>query len=322
MNIDKGVIHSLDRDLQSMILSEKPLNFNTSKDVEPFIAKLAKAFQSSPTASKAKLNSRSPFLSLIGTPINFIEETQKLAKQWFDHHIATMTVESSNLLFAMVDMGDFVSLAMFEVLSKNGYIKITQNEHGLENALVHNQAILPETFASVKNAFMVNLTTGETLVKFQDIRYRELLETILDCEIIANSKTSFQVVDTLVGTISEVREDSHFENIVKAKQVITDNVDFFDEIEPKQILKEVFDTFSEEEERLIDATFEQEHVQDMINLKMVNRTQAAKKHRIVTELGIEIILPLDILDISDVVNISTDINGQVSIELKDIGKIL
>ncbi|WP_331836035.1 hypothetical protein [Erysipelothrix piscisicarius] len=80
MNIDKGVIHSLDRDLQSMILSEKPLNFNTSKDVEPFIAKLAKAFQTSPTASKAKLNPGSPFLSLIGTPINFMEETQKTCK--------------------------------------------------------------------------------------------------------------------------------------------------------------------------------------------------------------------------------------------------
>lgn len=322
MNINKGVIHSLDRDLQSMILSEKQLNFNTSKDVEPYIAKLAKAFQSSPTASKGKLHSDSKFLSLIGTPINFIEETQAIAKRWFDHHIAAMTIESSNLLFAMIDMGDYLSLAMFEVLSKNGYIKITQNEQGLENALVHNQAILPETFASVKNAFMVNLTTGETLVKYQDLNYRELLEELLECEIIANSKTSFQVVDTLVNTLSEVRDEPRFDNIIKAKQVITDNVDFFDEIEPKQILKEVFDTFSDDEERLIDTTFEQEHVQDMINLKTVNRTQAAKKHRIVTESGIEIILPLDILDVSDIVNITTDINGQVSIELKDIGKIL
>ncbi|QIK70011.1 nucleoid-associated protein [Erysipelothrix sp. HDW6C] len=321
MDVNKAIIHAIDSDLKSVILSEFPMNLNNAKAIETYILKLVKGLVGSTSSSKAKLGENSSLNNLLNTQLNFVESTQKIAREWFEHNVQSMDYVGTNLIFALIDLDESVALVMFELLNKDGFIKITQNQHGVENSLVHNHAILPSTFSSIPAAFMLNLGSAELTLKY-NAENKDRIESLLDCTIIANSKDSFRVVGTLVDYISEQRDEDGFKNIVKAKQVITDNIEFFDEIEPKQILKEVFEDLSDDEESIVSATFEDHNVVDMIDLKTMKRTSVAKRHRIKTESGIEIILPLDILDVSDIVDIKTDINGRVTIELKDIGKIV
>ncbi|WP_159648426.1 nucleoid-associated protein [Erysipelothrix aquatica] len=321
MDINKAIIHTLDDDLKSMILSQQPLNLNNQHAIENYLLKLVKGMQNSTSTTRATIGDRSPFKALIGTQFPFLETTQDLARQWFEQYIQNMDYTSNNLVFVLADLGESVGFGMFELLSKDGVIKITQNVQGVENALVYNHAIMPSGFASVQAGFLIDLTSGDTRVKAVPAN-RDAIETFLDTTLIANSKQSFQVVDTLIQSISDQRDVDRLPNTIKARQIITDNVELYDEIEPEQILKEIFEDIDEHEASLIHNAFEANNVTDLINLKLMNKTATIKKHRIRTESGIEIILPLDILDVQNIIDIKTDINGRVSIELKDIGKIV
>ena len=53
----------------------------------------------------------------------------------------------------------------------------------------------------------------------------------------------------------------------------------------------------------------------------MNRTQVAKKHKIVTESGIEILIPVEDLDVSSLLEVSKDAEGFTQILIRKTGKI-
>ncbi|MEG0327222.1 MAG: nucleoid-associated protein [Erysipelothrix sp.] len=321
MNIEKVIIHSLDESLRVLMLSESQINLVKTPEVESYSEKFVKGLLKSTTSTHGKLTENSIYQTLINAPLNFVEVSQKIAQSWFSTYTSRMEYPSLNCLICQVEIEDVIWLALFEIESKSGYLKITENNPNLENKVIYNHAILPESFASVKAAWMLNLSTAEVCVR-GNRDYKEIIQELVGCDLVANNKDSYKVVDSLVGYLSEVRDEETVKNSMKAKQIIQDNLELLEEISADALLNEVFGEFEEHEATMIETTLEYERVENPINLKELNRTSLAKKQRIKTESGIEIILPIDVLDVNDVLDIKTDTSGRVSIELKNIGKII
>lgn len=321
MNITKAVVHTLDNDCNTIILSEQALNLNNNTSVEIYLEKLVKGILNSVSVSSTHLGINTYFQDYVGQTFPFLESSKRIAQDWFANVKARGEAKPSNLVIVQADKDDVSFLCVFEVHNKDGYIKFTQNQANTENTILYNQGILPSTFASVKGAFLLNLNDGSLKVRYRS-NNREFLETLLDCKMIANAKESFQVVDSLVHHFSDKRNEDRLTNAIKARSVITDNLELFDAIEPAQILKEVFPVMDDNEVSIMDQSFTANHVGDYINLKEVNRSSMIRKHRIITESGIEIILPLDIVDVTHIVDIQENENGNATITLRGVGKIL
>lgn len=321
MNITKAVVHTLDNDCSTIIMSEQPLSLNNNTSVEIYLEKLVKGILNSVSVSDTNLGLNTYFQDFVGQTFPFLDATQRIAKDWFNNIKAQGDAKPCNLVFVQADKEDVTYLCVFEIRNKDGYIKFTQNQTATENTILYNQGILPSTFASVKGALLLNLNDGTLRVRHRP-NNREFLELLLDCKMIANAKESFKVVDSLVHYISDLREDDRLTNAIKARSIITENVEIYDEIEPAQIVKEVFNQLSDDETKVMESSFEANNLGKFMNLKAVNRSSMIRKHRIITESGIEVLLPLDTLDITHMVDIQENENGKTTITLKNVGKIL
>lgn len=321
MNITKAVVHTLDNDCSTIIMSEQPLSLNNNTSVEIYLEKLVKGILNSVSVSDTNLGLNTYFQDFVGQSFPFLDATQRIAKDWFNNIKAQGDAKPCNLVFVQADKEDVTYLCVFEIRNKDGYIKFTQNQTATENTILYNQGILPSTFASVKGALLLNLNDGTLRVRHRP-NNREFLESLLDCKMIANAKESFKVVDSLVHYISDLREDDRLTNAIKARSIITENVEIYDEIEPAQIVKEVFNQLSDDETKVMESSFEANNLGKFMNLKAVNRSSMIRKHRIITESGIEVLLPLDTLDITHMVDIQENENGKTTITLKNVGKIL
>lgn len=321
MNITKAVVHTLDNDCSTIIMSEQPLSLNNNTSVEIYLEKLVKGILNSVSVSDTNLGLNTYFQDFVGQTFPFLESTKRIAQDWFNNIKSQGDAKPCNLVFIQADKDDVTFLCVFEIQNKDGYIKFTQNQSGTENTILYNQGILPSTFASVKAALLLNLNDGSLRIRHR-ANNREFLELLLDCTMIANAKESFKVVDSMVHYISDLRDEDRLTNAIKARSVITENVEVYDEIEPAQIVKEVFNQLTEEETKVMESSFEVNNLGKFLNLKAVNRSSMIRKHRIITESGIEILLPLDTLDITHMVDIKENENGKTTITLSNVGKIL
>lgn len=321
MIITKAIIHTLDAATMTPVISDHPINFNIFNSIETYFEKLVKGIKNSVSVSKTKLGSGSFLNECLNLQFNFFEMSKKISKEWFAYLKNSDLENSINLVVLQVDVEDTSYLAVFEVENKSGYIINTQTSEDIQNIILFNQGILPKTFSSIKSAFLLDLNFGNLSVRYNNTN-KEFLSEFLDCKMMATAKESFKVVDSLVGYISEKRNEPRLENTIKARTIISESVELIEEIEPSQILKQIFHNLDDEELNVLDSSLEANDVGDTINLKEVNRSSLIRKHRIVTESGIEIILPIHELEVSEMVEINEESNGKISILLKNVGRIL
>lgn len=314
MDVNKVVVHTLDAQERRMLIAPVQLNLNSSRDIEDLILKLVKSFQTSATVSHAVLNENSKLQALIGSQYDFMNFSSDFAKTWFQSAMLSEDYLSSNLIFAQVDQGDTALLVCLEMRNRSAYIKI-------ENDFVHNNDVFNATFSNVKSGFVLDLNDGVLLVKTL-LDTKELMEDTLGCVIRANSRETFKVVDAVVDSISESRKELPLLNTLKVKQVITDNQNFIDTVRPDDLVRAVFEDLSETELSIVEASLEEHQATEDIVLKDIKKTSLASKHKIVTESGIEIIVPIDSVDINRILNIEEDEKGQTNINLFNVGKII
>lgn len=314
MNIQKVVLHTQGRD-GGIVLSEKLLNLNQHIPVEHYVQKMLKSMLRSSSVSEVTLQDRSFLKAYINAPLSFMEMSVDVANHWFPEF-----VEEGNrtLLFAMIDTDEEAILLILEMMNRDGFVSVTQGEQGFENMLVYNEAILPDTFVSVRRGVCVYLTSGKTLIKSSD---RTRMAEFVQGEVILNSKDTYYVVDNLIHDVADSREADSTMHRLKGKRFVQDLLEYEEVVTPQSILQNVFETLDTDEEAQIEATLADEGVRKPMNLKDMKKVSLVQRHRIQTETGIEIVLPLAELAVEDMVEIKEEA-GSTTIILKNVGKIL
>lgn len=318
MDIMNAVIHSVDHEQKTVVLSKQQINLSENKEFDTFVIKLLRSLKNSVSSSKARLNDASILKSYIGVPFDFMSVATHIATQWFDTYTSNALYTSCNLIFAFVDNGDYAEFCMFEVMSRYGFLKVVDDE---TNTIKQNSGVLIPSYASIKTAFTLNLENGDMLVKHQG-ETQEILERILDFETLANAKKSIEVLNSVVDYLSTKRDDEGVFNAIKSKQRISEDAELFEEVEPTKIIESVFESLNEEERTFIKESFEANNMLPLIESDQITRLSGTKKHRIKTENGIEIIIPIDSLDIDQVLEIETDAFHRIHIHLKNVGKLV
>ncbi|CAM3581760.1 nucleoid-associated protein [Erysipelothrix urinaevulpis] len=320
MKVQKIIIHSLDEDLKTEIYSDRQMNLNDQLYVGEYIERFARSCVNSSKTYTGRLNQTSPFHELIDDRFDFLEWSKKLARQWFSFHKTQEQSKNVNLLFALVENTDTLYFTGFEVHASEGFIRITQDNQVIENQIIHNNMILPNTFASVKSAFMFDCEFG-TLYLNGNPLYHDFFKDVFDCELIANSKQSFSVIQSTIQEVMAKRDLPSLESHVKVKEILGDVAQDFDIVSCSDLIEEVLQGTTEEEKHLIESRFEEEDVEDDLNLKNLKKSRVLSRHKFKTESGIEIIFPVNELDMGSVIEIIENDDGTKDMRIKNVGEV-
>lgn len=321
MNIQRLIIHSLDQNLETQILSNKQMNLNEHAFTEDYIKGFAKACLNSSATYGGRLKPESPFHEIIQSKYDFLAWSQKVAKKHFAFHKNQEASKNLNLIYGQLEHGDDLYFVGFEVHGKDGFMRIAKKEEGLENEIVHNGMILPNTFASVQSAFMLNLQSAELYLKGRP-EYEEFFMELFDCDLIANSKTAYSSMQAVVEEIMDKRELESFPKVIKLKEILGNVASEFDLVSSSDVLQEVLEGTSDEESQRISELFMDDNVEDDLDLRKLKKSRILSRHRIKTENGIEIILPLNELDLDHVFQLEEAEDGSMDIRIKNVGKLI
>ena len=306
----------MDNNLDTVVLSNRQINLSQNTELDALILKFYKGLKRSANSSKAILNDNS--ILNVEPDFNFLDLSKEIANQWFDNYEPSTKHSSLNLIFALISEEESYSFAMFETYSKPGFLRVSDES---ENDLTYANGIMMDTLASVKSAFIYNLMSQETFIK-NTVDSKEDLETILGLEIIPNTKKSLEIVNAIVDYVSETREEDATSNLIKSKTLMFTNAELFEEVEPKRIIDTIFSDLDEEETEFIETSFEEAKISSLLPSEDVKKLHSLKKHKIQTEKSIEVTLPIDSLELDEILEIKHNQDGSVDIILKNVGGII
>lgn len=314
MQVVKVVVHSVDNNLDTVVLSKRQINLNQNVELDQLVLKFTQGILKSSASFDGILSDNS---LLKETDFQFMDSATRLAQEWFDNYEANTKETALNLIFSLVMDEKSSYFTMFEISSKPGFLRTAEAE---ENNIEYNSSIMNDSLASVKTAFVYDTITQELKVR-HTAHTQELLESMLDFETIPNTKKNLEILDAMVDYVSEKREEDITQNAIKSKQLILDSSELFEEVEPIRIIETVFSDLDSEERLFIDETIQESKMSSLIPSNEVAKLSARKKHRIKTESGIELVLPLDSLKLEDMLEVKHNSDGSVDILLKNVGDI-
>ncbi len=321
MDVTKVVIHSLDLEQQRVAYSEHQMNLNTYADTTTLIEKITKSFLNASTVFEAVLNETSPFRSILNTQYNFMEVTKDYAKKWYNHVLLGEDIKASSMIFAQVDHGETSLFVCLEMKSRPAYVGSLSSGMNVDHTLRHESVVISPTMGSVKTGFIIDLITGETLIK-ASTDDEEMVSDTVDCQIHANTKRTFNILDGLIRGLALTRHEDPNLNVMKAKQVISDNMVVLEEIRPLDLVHAVYTDLDQVETERINQTLEENYAIESLQLKDLKRGQAVLKHKISTEAGIEISIPISGVNLADLFEVEEMENGQTNIIIKNVGKVI
>ena len=135
------------------------------------------------------------------------------------------------------------------------------------------------------------------------------------------SRDTVRKVKTIVDKVAQAHESDGVVELTTAKSMIAKNAEVSDTVDPVRIVEEVFKANPIQQEaakkELADA--------DMLRPLPVNRefaTKVGEHHKIKTDTGIEISFPVEYMKNREFIEIKTNDDGTLRIELKNINKII
>ncbi|MDD3049098.1 MAG: nucleoid-associated protein [Bacilli bacterium] len=326
ISINKAILHTMDETTQMYFCAEEEMLLDVS--VCEYLIKHVEKIMTLNNAQKGKFKLSSKLFAKMKEyqSENFIEVTRFIANTWFATYVEALRFCNMNLLFVEFREEDTTYFGAMQFKNKNGYIRNISREDGIiKNEILTYASLLPSLSQSVDEFFIINMDDYSILLK-EDKRYlnseEELLisDQILYCDIEMSMKDSLKVINEIVNKVSDELEEDGLDNTLKVKRLMKSCIETDQKLDIHDICPVAFPNNEQFEEKFTTLAMESK-LPKQINLEAKTPT-GIRRHKIKTDAGVEIIIPVDYAESKDTFNIVNNSDGTVSIELNHIGKIL
>ncbi|MDU2181440.1 MAG: nucleoid-associated protein [Veillonella sp.] len=296
MQINKAALEIFDFTSSLAVYSEHELKVG-DQAIQDYIANhVVKAFKD-PAARTGTLHDASPF-----------------GKQLVDY-------KNGNLKF--IDLSKNLVCQAHDAFTHQLF---SEDDGSLATELVSHKAVLPmpsqklRAFASI-NLLDFSVRIFEPKGEFDGEVSYILADKVLQLGTNQSSRDTVRKVKAIVDKVAQAHESDGVVELTTAKSMIAKNAEVSDTVDPVRIVEEVFKANPIQQEaakkELADA--------DMMRPLPVNRefaTRVGEHHKIKTDTGIEISFPVEYMKNREFIEIKTNDDGTLRIELKNINKIV
>lgn len=328
--IEKAILHILD------FKGGEPLKSNCELELEfstmEFLNKHIEKTIGSQDAKTGTFYADSEFSSLLDAYLNqkndFVTFSQEIATTIYSALSHAEDIQTADLFICQARIDDTPYLVIFKCINNSGYVhQVNVTEEGtIVTELMNSSGLLPSPSQRVDEFAYINLSTMEVLLKAKKYSIDGnsvyvLPELLLECAQAPSPAETIKKINKVVKKVTEDYCQNQVETAVAIKSYITENLQPDGELDPQEVGMAVF-----KDNPSMQAAYKQEmenagytepvHVDQQSTLKKM------QKHKLSTDTGIELTIPIDFFEDTDYLKFCKEENGSISIILKNIQNIM
>lgn len=331
MMINTAVLHIFDFNTNVCIVSQKDLDFS-SDVVYEYVSKRLNRIIGDAAQKTGVFYATSAFQmklqALVDGTLTFDDLASQIARELYQLVSHCDEPESTDLLVIdFQDDDDVRNLGILMLDNKTAYThQILDDEGTVYNKLIKHYAILPgtaqkaEAYALIRlNDFSIHFVDKKRKMDGEDVYL--LPDKLLQCTSVISSKEAVKVVSKIAEKVAEEHGASTVEALSKAKTYLVENAETADSFSPQDLGSDVFGD-STVLQREFEEQVKEAKLPEAVAIEKEYAQKAGRSHKIKTDTGIEITFPSEYIENTDFIQFINNPDGTLSIELKNIGKIV
>lgn len=327
--VNKAILHILDFNSNVTVFSEQELELGSSS-VATFLMKHVEKSYCDPNLKPGKFSPTSKFKAQLRAygdgEVGFIDLSAHIANLMHEAIAKSDKLISADLLVCDLTVNGEQVIAMLKCNNRIGYThQVTREEAGIRNTIINHYAILPNPSQKLDEYAFVGVHSSD--IRFADKKccidgqdVFILSDIILECSSRVSPKDTIGLVNAITRNVAERHGENTAIAVSKAKTFIIENTEVSEYLDPIELGKEVFAASP-----LMQQEYTQEVAQagitEAIKIDKGLAVRSGRTHKIKTDIGIEISIPIDYFQNKDYVEFFNNPDGTLSIELKNIGKL-
>lgn len=316
INIHKCLIQILDSSTDTFVDSLELIELNDIEE-EVLINKTRRAFLLPKRKCGLKGEEKHNNLLLNYKDNKLKEFANKFGKDYFKLKTENSAFNNTYLIYVDVRINENDYLLVIDNALKTCISHNTEFKDDILNRLVEYKTVLPKDIGS-SDRFILFDYLNKDLQIYESNDGKNLFEKMFELDSIPTANEAFKVFESKVIEVSQNNDIPLSDSLPEFKNTFLEAK----VIDPELIAKEVFNdnliAQNEFKMKMANEGFKEDYLIKQSELALPKRSRTMKY---VTESGIEIIVPANIIKRKDKVEITTNPDGTTSIEIKNISKL-
>ena len=328
--INKAILHILDFNSGITVFSETELEIKNDS-VLTFLTKHLEKSYHDQNATTGLLHDDSKFkkqlLDYTEGETDFIHFSLYIAEAAHAALSQAEALDSSDVLICDIMMDDKRLIAILKCNNRVGFThQVKKEDDKIKNEIINHHAILPNLSQKIDeyafiaaDSLAVKFFAKKQVVNGEDTYV--LPEKILECSSGISPNRTLKLLNSIAQKVAESHGENSVAAVSKAKTFMVEQTETSEFIDPVQIGKNVFHASPIMQEEFV-SEIKKAGIEDAVKIDRDFCVKKGKNHKIKTDTGIEISFPVDYFDNKDYMEFVNNPDGTLSIELKNIGKII
>lgn len=326
--ISKAILHILDITADKLLLSDQELSL--AEGINEF---LEKHIEKAISLQEAKCGSfyedsefRERLEEYIDGKTDFVNFSKTIAESLNKINSQAKEASLTDFLVLDVNVDDERKIILLKAANHQGFMhNVKLSEQGRENEIVSQWSIMPSMTQRMDEFAVIDVATKDLRVLAK--RYEldgsmvfSFSELFLECALLPSARETIRTIRDTAKKVAEEFGRDEIRTMAAVKSAISSEAENKAELNPVDAGRKIFadnpamqKEFEEKiEKRGLDKTVP------------VNREATMKKmrnHKLQTDTGIELSIPVDYLENTEFVEFNTNPDGSLSITLKHITNI-
>lgn len=330
INIRKFIVHILDNSIEVPVLSDEEHSLNY--EINEFLSKhLEKALHADNLKSAHFINDSNSIkngcVAIADHDHSFVVVTKNLAADLYEIMKRNGDIPPGDVVFIEFSNNNIPYLGILKFNYKSSYIHYVETSSiGNKTSIIKQKTALPSENQKVDEAIFINL--NDFSIKLLEKRYEidgekqfYLSTLFLNCTSEISPYQKAKIFTKVTEDFSNRYFEKDAEKIAEVRKTIVDNVDENNCVNIKSMAQNLFRDNLDMQTSFVETVKKSGLKDDVINIHDKIIEKKFRKQKIKTDIGIEINLPIEYYNDPDKVEFITNIDGTISLVMKNIGKI-
>lgn len=328
--VTKAIVHILDASVGAPVLSDKEYNLEPDmyEYIEKHIFKVFKDIDLKKVYFNNEENSvKKECLRLKQGEVDFIEASKNIASRLYRFMNQNPDIPSADLVCILFKKDNVEYMGILKFNYKESYIHyIEEGEDGREIKIVKQRTALPLATQKIDECMLID--TDDLSILLKEKKYEidgekqfYLSKNILESTEVLSDKEKVDIITKASKRVVKKYCNDDVTKIAEIKNAIAESVENSMTIDIEEVGDKAF-AGNPEMQQIYNEEIEKRGLKEKsvaINENLEKRVM--KKQRLVTSDGIEIKLPSSFLSRKDKVEFLANLDGTISIVLKNISEI-
>lgn len=326
MIIEKAILHVLDMNNTTPFISQELLDLSEVNVNEYIKAKIEKNLGNTKSKSGVFNDESTVLMFLSDLDEDFITTTENLATRLYTLFTRSDEFVMCDLLIVLFRVDGTRYLLMHKLNYNKAYTHfIDYSDEFVSNKIVLNQAIFTTEKQSTDESILINLDdySINIIEKFYEVNGEKinlLSELFLNADTDMSERDSVKIVYDTAKQITKKHYGDDAFKLSDVKEAIYNEVKSSNRIDINDVADILFKDSYEARNNYVEAVTDK-GLKESVTVESEESEKKFAKHRLKTDNGIDIVIPVDVYRDKSNIEIINNPDGTVSILLKNINSI-